>query len=214
MIGKIFKLLKNVLVIKKYNKKNSCHITNYTMNLEQLEYIGKEVRINRGCIFPDPNGKISIDDYSYINSGYLYNCVIGKYCSIGQNVSLGPGEHYINHLSTFPINNLVLGKKDLTEFKVSLPAMIGNDVWIGNNAVILQGIKVGDGAIVAAGAVVTKDVEPYSIVGGVPARVLKKRFDEETIQKLLALAWWNKGEEWIRSNSDLFSGELFTETIN
>nr|WP_295255861.1 CatB-related O-acetyltransferase [uncultured Blautia sp.] len=208
MIGKIFKLIKNVLVIKKYNKKNSCHITNYTMNLKQLEYIGKEVRINKGCTFPDPNGKISIDDYSYINSGYLYNCVIGKYCSIGQNVSLGPGEHYVNHLSTFPISNLVLGKKDLTEFKASLPAMIGNDVWIGNNAVILQGIKVGDGAIVAAGAVVTKDVEPYSIVGGVPARVIKKRFDEVTIQKLMDLAWWKRGEEWIRSNRDLFVGEL------
>lgn len=209
MIKKIIKLIKNILAIKKYNKKNSCHITSYTINLEQLQDVGKEVRINKGCIFPDPNGKISIGDYSYINSGYLYNCVIGKYCSIGQNVSLGPGEHCINHLSTFPIKNLVLGEKDLTEFKTSLPAIIGNDVWIGNNAVILQGIKIGNGAIIAAGAVVTKDVEPYAIVGGVPAKVIKKRFDEITIQKLIELEWWNKGEEWIRSNIGLFSGNLF-----
>jgi len=82
---------------------------------------------------------------------------------------------------------------------------IGNDVWIGNNVSIMDGVKIGDGAIVGTGAVVTKDVAAYSIVGGIPSRVLSYRFEEDEISFLLALKWWDFDETWLRQNSGLFA---------
>ena len=79
-----------------------------------------------------------------------------------------------------------------------------NDVWIANNSVILEGVSVKDGSVVCAGAVVTKDVPPYAIVGGVPAKVIRYRFDEEQIQYLLQLKWWDKSEEWIKNYAQYF----------
>ncbi len=87
----------------------------------------------------------------------------------------------------------------MTPFSHTKPAVIGNDVWIGQNAVIMDGVHVGDGAIVAAGAVVTKDVPPYAIVGGVPARVIKYRFDAGTIKELSELKWWELSDGEIAS---------------
>jgi acetyltransferase-like isoleucine patch superfamily enzyme len=82
--------------------------------------------------------------------------------------------------------------------------VVGNDVWIGTDAILMAGITVGDGAVIAAGAVVTKDVAPYSIVGGVPAKEIKKRFDNEKIESLLSLKWWDKDEKWLRENGSRF----------
>ena len=81
---------------------------------------------------------------------------------------------------------------------------IGNDVWIGKNVQLMEGIEIGDGAIIAAGAVVTKDVEPYSIVGGVPAKLIRKRFGEDDIEFLKELRWWDKSEDWIKENAQYF----------
>jgi tetrahydrodipicolinate N-succinyltransferase len=94
------------------------------------------------------------------------------------------------------------------------PVIIGNDVWIGANAVILDKVKIGDGAVIAAGAIVSKDVKPYTIVGGIPAKPIKKRFSEEEIEKLLEFKWWEKDIRWIRENYELFSkpAEFFSKT--
>ena len=81
---------------------------------------------------------------------------------------------------------------------------IGNDVWVGNDVRIIGGVKIGDGAVIGSCALVTKDVEPYSIVGGVPAKVIKKRFSDDIISKLLETKWWNKDAEWISSNAEIF----------
>jgi serine acetyltransferase len=90
-------------------------------------------------------------------------------------------------------------------FKEYEHTTIGNDVWIGANAIIKSGIKIGDGAIVASGAVVTKDVAPYSIIGGVPAKHLKYRFSDSQILFLKSLKWWDKDLEWLKSNKALFT---------
>lgn len=91
---------------------------------------------------------------------------------------------------------------------------IGNDVWIGANALIVDNITIGDGAIVAAGAIVTKNVEPYMIVGGMPATPIKKRFSDEQIEKLLRIKWWDKNLEWLKANHRLFHDpEKFFTTL-
>lgn len=87
----------------------------------------------------------------------------------------------------------------------SKKTIIGNDVWIGARAIILSGVKIGDGAIIAAGAVVTKDVEPYTIAGGVPAKPIRKRFTDEQIDALINLKWWDKDDMWMREYAAMFS---------
>lgn len=125
---------------------------------------------------------------------------IGNYCSIASNVTIGPSEHPTNYTTTSPfIYKFNKNVKTSIEHILMKPCKIGSDVWIGQNAFLKAGVTVGDGAIIGAGAVVTKDVPPYAIVGGVPAKVIKYRFEEETIQKLLKLKWWNLPDEIIKN---------------
>lgn len=132
---------------------------------------------------------------------------IGRFCSVacGAKFVFTSANHTLHSLSTytFPIffEEWGLDVKNITEaWDNKGNIIIGNDVWIGYGAVILSGVTVGDGAIIGARAVVTKDVPPYTIVGGVPARQIRKRFDDETIKKLLTLQWWNWDYEKIRKN--------------
>lgn len=141
---------------------------------------------------------------------------IGKFCSIacGAKFLFTSGNHSLQSLSTytFPIfyEEWGLDAKDIrSAWDNKGDIVIGNDVWIGYEAVILSGVTIGDGAIVGARAVVTKDVPPYTIVGGVPARSIRRRFGEETIKKLEALRWWDWDEERIkRSIPAIQSGDI------
>lgn len=142
--------------------------------------------------------------------------VIGKYCSIacGAKFLLNSANHTLRSLSTypFPIFYEAWGTP-VSEVSSAWDnrgdIVIGNDVWIGYEAVILSGVHIGDGAIIGARAVVTRDVEPYTIMGGVPARPIRKRCDEETIQRLLALRWWDFPPEQMRKCLDaLEQGDL------
>ena len=142
--------------------------------------------------------------------------VIGKYCSIacGAKFLLNSANHTLRSLSTypFPIFYEAWGTP-VSEVSSAWDnrgdIVIGNDVWIGYEAVILSGVHIGDGAIIGARAVVTRDVEPYTIMGGVPARPSRKRYDEETIQRLLALRWWDFPPEQMRKCLDaLEQGDL------
>lgn len=126
--------------------------------------------------------------------------VIGKYCSIAGNVVIGIGNHPINWLSTSPFFYMkFLGWRSKNSWRDTVPpTFIGNDVWIGQGALIRDSITIGDGAIIGAGAVVVKDVPPYAVVGGVPAKIIKYRFTKEQITELLKLKWWDLDEEIIK----------------
>lgn len=142
--------------------------------------------------------------------------IIGKFCSIacGTKFMFTSGNHSLKSLSTytFPIffDEWNLDAKNITSaWDNKGDIVIGNDVWIGYEAVIMPGVKIGDGAIVGTRAVVTKDVPPYTIVGGVPARPIRKRFEDETIEKLLKIKWWDWDKEKIEKNiSVIQSGEI------
>lgn len=132
---------------------------------------------------------------------------IGKFCSIacGAKFLFNSANHTLSSLSTYPFplffEEWGLEKKDVTNaWDNKGDIIIGNDVWIGYEAVILAGVTIGDGAIIGTRAVVTKDAPPYTIVGGVPAKPIKKRFSEETISALLEIQWWNWSEERIARN--------------
>jgi len=136
----------------------------------------------------------SIGAYSTVAKGAVIRAAgIGRYCSIGDDCIIGPAQHPVDWLSTtsFPYidNAFGLGLNTL-DFPVIQPLQIGNDVWVGARVCIMGGIKVQHGAIVAMGAVVTKDVPPYAIVGGTPAKVIKYRFSEKLIERLLTYKWW------------------------
>lgn len=154
------------------------------------------------CNNCDIRKNVLIDENSYINNNCnIISAIIGKYCSIGYNVDIGMFEHPIDFVSTSP--KIYKNNSDWNE--ISNPPIIKNDVWIGSQAVILQGVTIGNGAVIASGAVVTKDVPPYAIVGGVPAKVIKYRFSQETIDKLQKIEWWNKDSIWINKNLYLFN---------
>ena len=153
---------------------------------------------------------------TYINpDSDLTNCKIGRFCSIGPGISVIADSHpssvFVSTSPSFFSTNRQNGQTFVTKNKFEerlsvdgYDIVIGNDVWVGTKAMIKGGITIGDGAIVAMGAVVTKDVPPYAIVGGVPAKIIKFRFTEEQIAKLLDIQWWNQSDEWLRSHVDEF----------
>ncbi|MBN3034343.1 MAG: CatB-related O-acetyltransferase [Bacteroidales bacterium] len=153
-----------------------------------------------------------IGKYTYIGKYCLVDrntASIGRFCSIAYHVRIGLGNHPTAWVSSHPFAydpkyGFVNEKKPFAE-EVTQPCVIGNDVWIGTGAVILAGVRVGDGAVIGANALVTKDVEPYSIVIGSPAAHHRYRFDEITRQKLLALQWWDWDDDMIRRNISFFN---------
>lgn len=175
-----------------FRKKNVIgHLTCYANGASRFDgynYIGKMVRVI--------NSRLGI--YSYINfSSCITDADVGKYTCIGPDSYIGGlGAHPINRKSMHrmfyndsnPVWKGFFFKNDFVEVKRT---KIGNDVWIGARCIIMDGVDIGDGAVIAAGAVVTKNVQPYSIVGGVPARHIKFRFPEEKIQILMQEAWWD-----------------------
>ena len=161
----------------------------------------------------------SFGDFSYVSrNSNLARATIGKFCSIGPNCEIGLGKHPSSQfVSTHPIfystnNQAGISFSDQNYFDEFEPIIIGNDVWVGANVIINDGVKISDGAIIATGSVVTKNIPPYAIVGGVPAKIIKYRFNDDQIERLLEKKWWNLDVSTLESdfkqlhNIDLFIG--------
>lgn len=152
-----------------------------------------------------------MNDLSYIGDySVVINSTIGKFSSISWGVTIGPEDHdyrkITSHSFLYSTKAFTLvDKKRYSPFERD--CVIGNDVWIGCNATILRGVTIGDGAVIGANSLVNKDVPPYAIVGGTPARVLKYRFTEDIIERLLTIKWWDMPVALISENADLFNTE-------
>jgi len=180
--------------------------------------ISRKSKVNRFSKVYSSN----ILDYSYIGPNTELVLVnIGKFCSIAQNCSIGLATHTLENISTSPIftekyngTSFSWIEKDTLNYKPKI-VEIGNDVWIGKNATILSNIRVGNGAIIGTGAIVTKDVPDYAVVAGVPANIIKYRFSKEIINKLLEIRWWDLPEICLKKNIHIFQKEKITlEDLN
>ncbi len=154
-----------------------------------------------------PAEDVIIGNYSYgsitvLSFGKEYKLYIGNFCSIASGVVFSlAADHYMNHISTFPFKAKCL-MTDSREACSKGNIVVGDDVWIGQNAIILSGVTIGQGAVVAAGAVVTKDVPPYAVMGGVPAQMIKRRFTEEITNYLMTLDYSQLTEKLVCEHID------------
>lgn len=143
---------------------------------------------------------------------------IGKFCSIAGDLTIiSGGIHPTEWISTYPLSERFLPQPE-RYYTPGMPSSngkvtIGNDVWIASSVTIMSGVKIGDGTVIAAGAMVTKDTPPYTICGGVPAKVIKTRFSNEQIDKLLKIKWWDWSEEKIKENISLLSSNKIDEFL-
>lgn len=180
-------------------------------------------------LIKSPN--ILVGDYTYYDDpvdpegferNVLYNygsdrLIIGKFCAIATHVKfiMNGANHKLDGISTYPFPIFAQGWESAMDQLINLPSkgdtVIGHDVWLGYDAMILPGVTVGDGAVVASRAVVTKDVPAYAIVAGNPARVVKQRFSEAEVAQLLALRWWDWDIEKITRNIPLIMGGNIAE---
>ncbi len=180
--------------------RNNVRISGFSNGIKNVTFEGKNAVPDR-CNF---SGKIKIGYATTLgyNNFFHGNISIGKYCQIGADVAIHTTNHPMNYMSTYINKNLFNG--DLHSLKETKKVTIGNDVWIGHNAIIVGEVNIGNGAILAAGSVVTKNVEPYTIVAGVPGKPIKKRFSEKIIHEIEALNWWDLSESELEKIKPLF----------
>ena len=213
-------------VIELFLEKKGYKEKDYIYLCDNESYIKEDI-LYRGCAV----GRCTYG-YEELLSEFPMACKIGRYCSINGTARIW-NNHSVDMVTTHPIldHRKFYSKESAKSRKIYMekygnyhnnaefesspirdnrPVEIGNDVWIGANVIILPGVKIGDGAILAAGAVVTKDVEPYAIVGGVPAKIIKYRFSKERIKSFLRIKWWEWSIEKIEENIEFFyQPELF-----
>jgi len=155
--------------------------------------------------------KSEFGSYTYATNARITNSVIGSFCSIGPDTMIGGlGKHPTKYISTSPTfysdkkqTKIILGRK--TNYEELPRVRVGNDVWIGARVLVLDGVNIGDGAVIAAGSVVDKNVQPYTIVGGVPARPIKVRFDDERKTIIEKSQWWDWDDKKLKELGELFS---------
>jgi virginiamycin A acetyltransferase len=164
-------------------------------------YLGRDVEIGR---------HVKIGDHTYVNKNtVICSGEIGRFCSIGYYCQIGMYQHPLHRISSssrlYGDFSVLPGKKPFHE--VARPPVVEHDVWIASHVHVMQGIRIGTGAVIAAGAVVTSDVPPYSIAGGVPSKVIRKRFDDRAIELLLQSRWWERSPEELAQWEDLLTSD-------
>lgn len=162
------------------------------------------------------NSDVGYGTYIIGENGYIHACKIGRFCSIASNCHIGLGSHTLNMVSTSPLfsnahsmlpNNFLsesIPVEELTIGDTDYKVIIGNDVWLGYNACVMEGVTIGDGAVIGAKSLVTRDIPPDAIAVGIPAKVIKYRFTQEQIEKLLEIKWWDRDITWIEQNVHSF----------
>lgn len=182
--------------------------------------MGYHVCVQRNCDIM----RCNVDDFSIIEkNAVIHDAIIGKFCEISWHCSIGGDNHnyklptihhwYWNKSFGFEDDVNAIGGQNFRNKIETEECVIGNDVWIGSGVTVNRKVHVGNGAILGAGTVVTKDVPDYAIVGGIPGRVIKYRFDEKTIKRLLAIEWWNWSYEVLKKNRHLFEVEVSEDTL-
>ncbi|HEY3282047.1 MAG TPA: DapH/DapD/GlmU-related protein [Armatimonadota bacterium] len=188
--------------------------------------LGRDVRVEAGAGVVDSHlgdrvsvasrcslVKCSLGDYSYVAPETLMREVsTGRFCSIGPRCLVGSAAHPITFVSTSPAFYTVtppMGGSfaDREHFGGAQPVVLGHDVWVGAHVLVRDGVKVGTGAVLAAGAVVVKDVPPYSVVGGVPARLIRMRFAEDRVERLLETRWWEWSTDRLKAAQSFLASE-------
>jgi acetyltransferase-like isoleucine patch superfamily enzyme len=175
-------------------------LSGFSKGLQNVVFEGKNAVPDR-CNFSG-NVKIGYATTLGYNNLLAGKITIGKYCQLGADVALHATNHPISSMTTYINKNLFNG--ELKGLKEENEIVIGNDVWIGHGVIIVGNINIGNGAILAAGSVITKDVPAYTIVGGVPAKIIKKRFSDQIIQEIETLKWWNLSEVELEKIKPLF----------
>lgn len=175
-------------------------LSGFSRGLQNVTFEGKNA-VPDGCNF---SGKIKIGYATTLGYRNLFGGTIsiGKYCQLGFDVALHATNHPISYMTTYINQNLFQG--DLKQLKEENTITIGHDVWIGHGVIIVGNVTIGNGAILAAGSVITKDVEPYAIVAGVPAKEIRKRFSDTIIKEIETLQWWDKSEQELEKIKPLF----------
>ena len=207
----IKKIIKRLLIKKRCLGKNVKFHFSSDFGLN-TQFEGNN-RIGENSFFNGEMGRCS-----YIGENSRIDGKVGRYCSIASEVKTVYGKHPSTLISTSPVFYSSSGKQTGTTYVSADVAtehapvddkghtiVIGNDVWIGYRATILEGVTIGDGAIIGAGALVNKNIPPYAIAVGIPAKVIKYRFSDEEIKALLEFKWWERSEEWLKANADAFS---------
>lgn len=162
------------------------------------------IEIGDFTYYDDPNGVENFENNVLYHFPFIGDrLIIGRFCAIARGVKfiMNGANHQMSGISTFPFfifgNGWEVASPAADELPYKGDTIIGNDVWIGYDVLIMPGVTIGDGAIIAARSVVTTDVPPYTVVGGNPAQVVRRRFDADSVQRLQSVAWWNRSPAWI-----------------
>jgi virginiamycin A acetyltransferase len=162
------------------------------------------IEIGDFTYYDDPNGVENFENNVLYHFPFIGDrLIIGRFCAIARGVKfiMNGANHQMSGISTFPFfifgNGWEVARPAADELPYKGDTIIGNDVWIGYDVLIMPGVTIGDGAIIAARSVVTTDVPPYTVVGGNPAQVVRRRFDADSVQRLQSVAWWNRSPAWI-----------------
>ena len=201
IIGPYYSLLRKQMVVLIYVLRNPSVKIEGKCNFKNVNF-SRHNYVSESKVFNTQLGK-----YSYVATGCnINNCTIGNYTCIGPKVQIGLGEHPTDLFSVHPVfyrdtsnlgYNLRLRRSRFTEYR---DVNIGSDVWIGANVIVRSGVSIGNGSIIAAGSVVTKNVEPFTVIGGVPAKLIRQRFPVEIKERLEKSNWWDKDLEYFNMN--------------